>query len=71
MDEKFITESTYENPKFVEDIARDMALLLSKSNGYEWFKIDVENFESIHNHSAFAVVNNSENNNGGGGQYGY
>ena len=48
-----------------------MALLLSKSNGYEWFKIDVENFESIHNHSAFAVVNNSENNNGGGGQYGY
>ena len=71
VDEKFITESTYENPKFVEDIARDMALLLSKSNGYEWFKIDVENFESIHNHSAFAVVNNSENNNGGGGQYGY
>ncbi len=55
VDEKYITEQAYENPKFVEDIARDVTLQLTKSNKYRWFHIEVENFESIHNHSAYAI----------------
>ncbi len=55
-DEKFVTERAYENPKFVEDLVRDVAVELKKVAGMQRFKIEAENFESIHNHSAYAVV---------------
>lgn len=53
-DEKYVTETAYENPKFVEDILRDLVLSLRELKGIEWFSIECENFESIHNHSAYA-----------------
>lgn len=54
-DEKFVTERAYENPKFVEDILRDAVIALRGLDGIEWFSIVCENFESIHNHNAYAV----------------
>jgi len=53
-DEKYVTETAYENPKFVEDILRDLVLMLRELPGIEWFSIECENFESIHNHNAYA-----------------
>ena len=53
-DEKYVTETAYENPKFVEDILRDGVLALRKLQGLYWFSLECENFESIHNHSAYA-----------------
>lgn len=53
-DEKYVTEHAYDNPKFVEDILRDTVLTLRKLPGIKWFSIECENFESIHNHNAFA-----------------
>lgn len=53
-DEKFVTEKAYENPKFVEDILRDLVIVLRGLDGIEWFAVECENFESIHNHSAYA-----------------
>ena len=55
-DEKWITERAYENPKFVEDLVRDVALRLDAEPGIGAYTVDVENFESIHNHSAFARI---------------
>jgi len=55
-DEKWITEHAYENPKFVEDIVRDAALLLNKDARIGRYVVEVENFESIHNHSAYARI---------------
>ena len=55
-DEKFVTEQAYDNPKFVEDIVRDLAASLDDNTRVARYIIDVENFESIHNHSAFARV---------------
>ncbi|MFT0534133.1 GTP cyclohydrolase FolE2 [Castellaniella hirudinis] len=55
-DEKFVTERAYENPKFVEDLVRDVAVMLRALPGVEGFEVEAENFESIHNHSAYAVV---------------
>lgn len=55
-DEKWITERAYENPKFVEDLVRDVALRLNAETGVGRYRVEVENFESIHNHSAFAVI---------------
>ena len=55
-DEKFVTERAYENPKFVEDLVRDVAARLYRVPGISRFKVEAENFESIHNHSAYAVV---------------
>ena len=54
-DEKFVTEAAYENPKFVEDILRDVVLNLRELDGLAWFSVECENYESIHNHSAFAA----------------
>ena len=54
-DEKFVTETAYENPKFVEDIIRDGVLALRGFTGIQWFSIECENFESTHNHSAYAA----------------
>lgn len=53
-DEKYVTETAYENPKFVEDILRDLVLTLRKQEGIEWFEVECENYESIHNHNAYA-----------------
>jgi GTP cyclohydrolase I len=59
-DEKFITESSFNNPKFVEDIARDVALLLIDDANITWFSVSIENFESIHNHNAYANITQSK-----------
>jgi GTP cyclohydrolase IB len=55
-DEKFVTEAAYDNPKFVEDIIRDLALGLNKEPRIVSYEISSENFESIHNHNAFAQI---------------
>lgn len=55
-DEKYVTERAYENPKFVEDMVRDIAALLRADDRIEAFTVESENFESIHNHSAYALV---------------
>ncbi|WP_028357921.1 GTP cyclohydrolase FolE2 [Brackiella oedipodis] len=55
-DEKYVTEFSYNNPKFVEDLIRDVALQVQKLPQVNYYKIEVENFESIHNHSAYAML---------------
>ena len=55
-DEKWVTERAYENPKFVEDLVRDVALRLNADARVGRYRVDVENFESIHAHSAFATI---------------
>ena len=55
-DEKFVTERAYENPKFVEDLVRDIAMRLNADNRIVAYTLEAENFESIHNHSAYAVI---------------
>ena len=55
-DEKYVTERAYENPKFVEDLVRDVAAALHEDLRIEAFAVEAENFESIHNHSAFARI---------------
>ena len=55
-DEKWVTERAYENPKFVEDLVRDVALRLNADARIGRYSVDVENFESIHAHSAFARI---------------
>ena len=55
-DEKYVTERAYENPKFVEDIVRDVALALNQDVRIAGYTVEAENFESIHNHSAFARI---------------
>jgi GTP cyclohydrolase I len=55
-DEKLVTERAYDNPKFVEDMVRDVAAVLNKDERIEWYIVESENFESIHNHSAYALI---------------
>lgn len=55
-DEKYITEYAYDNPKFVEDLVRDIAVKLNGDDHVDSYKIESENFESIHNHSAYACI---------------
>jgi GTP cyclohydrolase I len=55
-DEKFVTERAYDNPRFVEDAVRELALLLEADKRITWYRAEVESMESIHNHNAFAVV---------------
>ncbi len=55
-DEKYVTEYAFENPKFVEDVVRDLARGLQCDPNVCWFLAEVENFESIHNHSAYAFI---------------
>ena len=57
VDEKFVTEKGYQNPKFVEDVVRDIAKRLNEDDNITWFSVSAENFESIHNHSAYAQIN--------------
>ena len=55
-DEKYVTEKAYDNPMFVEDIVRDISNILSQDDNITWFTVESENFESIHNHSAYAYI---------------
>jgi len=56
VDEKFVTEKGYDNPMFVEDVVRNVAGRLSQDPNFTWYSVEAENFESIHNHSAYAYV---------------
>jgi GTP cyclohydrolase I len=53
-DEKFVTERAYDNPKFVEDVLRDIVSSLRRESHIIWFEVSCESLESIHNHSVFA-----------------
>jgi len=55
-DEKAVTERAYENPKFVEDVVRDIATRLNADERFRYYVVESENFESIHNHSAYAMI---------------
>ena len=55
-DEKYVTEVAYDNPKFVEDIVRDLALRLEDDDRITWYSINSENYESIHSHNAYAQI---------------
>ena len=55
-DEKAVTERAYENPVFVEDLVRNVALKLNAHPQVKWYKVEAENFESIHNHNAYACI---------------
>ena len=55
-DEKYVTERAYDNPKFVEDLVRDVASMLNADDRIAAYKLEAENFESIHNHSAYALI---------------
>jgi GTP cyclohydrolase I len=55
-DEKYVTERAYDNPKFVEDMVRDVAAVLNLDERIESYVVESENFESIHNHSAYALI---------------
>jgi GTP cyclohydrolase I len=55
-DEKYVTERAYDNPKFVEDMVRDVAARLNDDERIEGYQVESENFESIHNHSAYAMI---------------
>lgn len=56
VDEKYVTERAYDNPKFVEDIVRDVAVALNDEARVAAYVVEAENFESIHNHSAYAMI---------------
>jgi GTP cyclohydrolase I len=55
-DEKYVTERAYDNPKFVEDMVRDVAAILNLDERIARYVVESENFESIHNHSAYALI---------------
>ncbi|MEK6791602.1 MAG: GTP cyclohydrolase FolE2 [Deltaproteobacteria bacterium] len=56
VDEKYVTEKSFDNPMFVEDVVREVAMNLGKMKKIKWFRVEAENWESIHNHSAYAFV---------------
>jgi GTP cyclohydrolase IB len=56
VDEKYVTERAYDNPKFVEDLVRDIAAALNREPRITAYTVEAENFESIHNHSAYALI---------------
>ena len=62
-DEKYVTERAYDNPKFVEDIVRDVAIQLNPDERIAAYTVESENFESIHNHSAYAMLSFDKDNN--------
>jgi GTP cyclohydrolase I len=63
-DEKYVTERAYDNPKFVEDVVRDIAAVLDADTRVLAYVIEAENFESIHNHSAYALIERDKANPG-------
>jgi GTP cyclohydrolase I len=60
-DEKYVTERAYDNPKFVEDLVRDVATALNQDKRIDSYIVESENFESIHNHSAYALIEKNRN----------
>ncbi len=56
VDEKYVTEVSYNNPMFVEDVVRNVATRLNQDDNFTWYRVAAENFESIHNHSAYAYL---------------
>ncbi|HDQ15089.1 MAG TPA: GTP cyclohydrolase I FolE2 [Sediminispirochaeta sp.] len=60
VDEKYVTERAYENPRFVEDAAREVAQKLREDSRIDRFQVEVENFESIHNHNAYACITSDD-----------
>jgi GTP cyclohydrolase I len=61
-DEKYVTERAYDNPKFVEDMVRDIAVKLNEEDRIDAYIVESENFESIHNHSAYALIERNKAN---------
>ena len=59
-DEKYVTEKAYNNPKFVEDMVRDVATRLNEDERINSYTVESENFESIHNHSAYAMIEHTK-----------
>jgi len=59
-DEKYVTEKAYDNPKFVEDMVRDVAIVLNGDDRIASYTVESENFESIHNHSAYAMLSHTK-----------
>jgi Uncharacterized conserved protein len=59
-DEKVVTERAYDNPAFVEDLVRDIAVDLNINDNINYYRLESENFESIHNHSAYALIENQK-----------
>jgi len=59
-DEKVVTERAYDNPAFVEDLVRDIAVELNNDERISYYRLESENFESIHNHSAYALIENQK-----------
>lgn len=59
-DEKYVTETAYANPKFVEDVVREVAQKLSSDPRITFYKVEAESIESIHNHNAYAMVEKSK-----------
>src|SRR5476649_233637 len=55
-DEKFVTEKAFDNPVFVEDLVRNVAVRCNQHPDITWYKVEAENMESIHNHSAYACI---------------
>jgi GTP cyclohydrolase I len=59
-DEKRITERAFDKPRFVEDLVRDVTQKLERDGRFSWFSVEAENYESIHNHNAYAYVERGE-----------
>lgn len=59
-DEKYVTEAAYDNPVFVEDLVRSVAQKANSHQKIKWFRVEAENFESIHNHNAWAVIESTK-----------
>jgi GTP cyclohydrolase IB len=55
-DEKYVTERAFDNPVFVEDLVRNVAAASEQQRGIAWYRVEAENYESIHNHNAYAVI---------------
>ncbi len=55
-DEKFVTDHAYAHPAFVEDLVRNVAVATERYNAFSWYRVEAENFESIHNHNAYAMI---------------
>ena len=61
-DEKAVTERAYDNPVFVEDLVRNVAEQANHEENIAWYRVEAENFESIHNHSAYALIERDKRN---------
>jgi len=59
-DEKFVADAAYENPQFVEDVARGVGVALLQDENITWFRVEVETLESIHSHNAYASIERGE-----------